>query len=143
MSDKKETQNVNETQSTGADVEALVAAAVEKALKAERESQDEKVAAAVEKALENERAKSGSTVGNTSKAVKTPNPLEKKTKVKIIKTKDKTEDVVVSVNGRSYQIKRGVEVEVPLFVKEVLDNMEKMDEISLERMEAATKNFAR
>ena len=30
------------------------------------------------------------------------------------------DDVFVGVNGRRYQIKRGVEVEVPLAVKEVL-----------------------
>ena len=37
------------------------------------------------------------------------------------------DDVFVGVNGRRYQIKRGVEVEVPLAVKEVLDNSMRQD----------------
>lgn len=37
------------------------------------------------------------------------------------------DDVFVGVNGKRYQIKRGVEVEVPLAVKEVLDNSMRQD----------------
>jgi len=53
-------------------------------------------------------------------------------KIKIPKTKEKKDDVFVSVNFRTYQIQRGVEVEVPDFVYEVLQNQEKMlEEIML------------
>lgn len=47
-------------------------------------------------------------------------------KIRIPRTKADQEDVFVSVNLRTYIIKRGVEVEVPDFVAEVLRNQEKM-----------------
>ena len=37
------------------------------------------------------------------------------------------DDVFVSVNGRNYQIQRGVEVQVPLAVAEVLENSARQD----------------
>ena len=36
--------------------------------------------------------------------------------------------VIVTVNGRSFKIMKGVEVEVPLFVAEVLENADMMAE---------------
>ena len=46
-----------------------------------------------------------------------------------IKDKDKySEDVTVVVNGTTFRIQRGVEVEVPYYVAEVLRNSEKADE---------------
>lgn len=42
-------------------------------------------------------------------------------------------DVFVSLNGQNYQIKRGVEVEVPLGVYEILKNSEKMDQLAYTR----------
>lgn len=65
----------------------------------------------------------------------------KMVKVKLYKDKNVKRDVFVSVNGKTYQIQRGVEVEVPDFVKEVLDNMEKMDNLAMERIEQAVRNF--
>ena len=50
----------------------------------------------------------------------------KMVKIKLPQTKELKEDVFVSVNFRTYQIQRGVEVEVPDFVAEVLQNKEKM-----------------
>ncbi len=45
------------------------------------------------------------------------------------KDKDKySEDVTVVVNGTTFRIQRGVEVEVPYYVAEVLRNSEKADE---------------
>lgn len=38
--------------------------------------------------------------------------------------------VIVSVNGRSFKIMKGVEVEVPNFVAEVLENAEMMAEMA-------------
>ncbi len=35
-----------------------------------------------------------------------------------------TDDVFVSVNGNAFQIKRGVEVRVPLYIKKALDRAE-------------------
>lgn len=49
----------------------------------------------------------------------------KMVKVKLDLTKELKDDVFVSVNDKKYQIKRGVYVEVPWFVAEVLNNQEK------------------
>lgn len=50
----------------------------------------------------------------------------KKIKIKLPKIKGEPDDVFVSVNNYTCVIKRGEEVEVPAFVKEVLDHQEKM-----------------
>ena len=50
----------------------------------------------------------------------------KMVKIRIPRTKADQEDVFVSVNLRTYLIKRGVEVEVPDFVAEVLRHQEEM-----------------
>ena len=50
----------------------------------------------------------------------------RKVKIKLPRIKGESEDVFVSVNNYSCIIKRGEEVEVPVFVKEVLDHQEKM-----------------
>ncbi len=50
----------------------------------------------------------------------------KKVKIKLPKIKGETDDVFVSVNNYTCVIKRGEEVEIPVFVKEVLDHQEKM-----------------
>lgn len=56
-------------------------------------------------------------------------------KVKIPKTETEREDVFVCVNGCSYLIQRGKEVEVPKFVAEVLKNSEEQREAAYELME--------
>ena len=62
-------------------------------------------------------------------------PIEtgpKMVKIRIPRTKVDQEDVFVSVNLHTYLIKRGVEVEVPDFVAEVLRHQEEMlEEIML------------
>ena len=61
----------------------------------------------------------------------------KMVKVKIPRIKKDQEDVFVSVNMKTFLIKRGVEVEVPDYVAEVLQHQEEM----LERiMEFEEKN---
>lgn len=50
----------------------------------------------------------------------------KKVKIKLPKLRGQNDDVFVSVNNYSCVIRRGVEVEVPEFVKEVLDHQEEM-----------------
>lgn len=53
---------------------------------------------------------------------------EKMVKIRLFKdNKAYTEDVFVGVNGRTFQIQRGVEVEVPECVAEILRNSEKQD----------------
>ena len=53
-------------------------------------------------------------------------PKRKMVKVKIPRTKPDEEDVFVSVNMETFLIKRGVEVEVPDYVAEVLQHQEEM-----------------
>ena len=50
----------------------------------------------------------------------------KMVKVRIPRTKADQEDVFVSVNMETFLIKRGVEVEVPDYVAEVLQHQEEM-----------------
>ena len=60
------------------------------------------------------------------------NTKEKLVKIRIPRTKADQEDVPVWVNERSWLIKRGVEVEVPECVAEVLRHQEEMlEEIML------------
>lgn len=51
---------------------------------------------------------------------------EKMVKIRIPRTKADQEDVFVSVNNYTCVIKRGVEVEVPAYVAEVLQHQEEM-----------------
>lgn len=65
----------------------------------------------------------------------------KMVKIRIPRTKKDEEDVFVSVNLRTYIIKRGVDVEVPDFVAEVLRHQEEMlEEIMLFDEAAQNKN---
>lgn len=51
-----------------------------------------------------------------------------------------TGDVFVGVNGRSYQIKRGVDVMVPESVAEVLRNSQAQDSYAMEKMDELQKD---
>ncbi len=63
---------------------------------------------------------------------KTEAPKEKMVKVRIPRSKSDQEDEFVSVNLQTWAIKRGVEVEVPECVAEVLRHKEEMlEEIML------------
>ena len=57
---------------------------------------------------------------------KTEAPKEKMVKIRIPRIKANQEDVFVSVNERTWIIKRGVEVEVPECVAEVIRHQEEM-----------------
>ena len=61
-----------------------------------------------------------------SEVKKTEAPKEKMVKIRIPRTRADEEDVFVSVNMRTWLIKRGVEVEVPECVAEVLRHQEEM-----------------
>ena len=70
---------------------------------------------------------------------KTEAPTEKLVKIRIPRTKADQEDVPVWVNERSWLIKRGVEVEVPECVAEVLRHQEEMLENIMIFEDAAQK----
>ena len=63
-----------------------------------------------------------------------------KKKIKLPLTRTQTEDKWCAVNGKPYLIKRGVEVEVPDYVAEVLQNEEDMLSIGMAYEEEAKKN---
>ena len=61
----------------------------------------------------------------------TKSPKEKMVKIRIPKFKKDQEDVFVSVNERTWIVKRGVEVEVPECVAEVIRHQEELHERNL------------
>lgn len=67
---------------------------------------------------------------------------EKKTvKIRLPLTRNEKEDVFVGLNGKTYLIKRGVDVEVPIGVAEILERKEQMLEIAMEYESAAAANI--
>lgn len=54
----------------------------------------------------------------------TAEATQKKVKIRLPITRSEKDDVFVAVNGRTWLIKRGEEVEVPLCVVEVLKHQE-------------------
>ena len=67
---------------------------------------------------------------------------KKRVRIHLFKDSDRyKDDVTVAVNGKLYVIKRGVDVEVPESVKEVLDNSQKQDLFAEKRMEEFQKVF--
>ena len=83
------------------------------------------------------------TAANAAPTTSTTNSAKQKVKMKKIKlplSKEQQDDVFVSVNDKKYQIKRGVEVEVPWFVYEVLANQEKALQTLFENQRKAQEN---
>ena len=65
-----------------------------------------------------------------------------KVKIKLPITRTEKDDVVVVLNGKSYLIKRGCEVEVPYGVAKILERKEKMLQIALAYEEAAQQGLS-
>ncbi|HIR77976.1 MAG TPA: hypothetical protein IAD38_03125 [Candidatus Egerieenecus merdigallinarum] len=69
--------------------------------------------------------------------------MEKMVKLKLFKDNGQyKDDVFVAVNGRTFQIVRGVEVEVPACVAEVLEHSEAQDRRTAELMERLESAYA-
>ena len=64
----------------------------------------------------------------------------KMVKIKLPLTKTDKEDKWCAVNGKTFLIKRGVEVEVPEYVAEVLQHEEEMLALGMAYEEEASKN---
>lgn len=64
---------------------------------------------------------------------------QKKVKIRLPLSRTEKDDVFVGVNGKTYLIKRGVDVEVPANVVKILERREKMLGIALEYEAAAAK----
>lgn len=74
-------------------------------------------------------ATEGTVSANATEGTATEVKKDPRRMVKIVlpKTRELRDDVFVSVNNYTCVIQRGVEVEVPYFVKEVLDHSEEME----------------
>lgn len=59
--------------------------------------------------------------------------LKELTPVRLLKDRAHTDDVIVRVNGYAYQIQRGKLVNVPKYIKEVLDHKELQEQEALDR----------
>ena len=90
---------------------------------------------------EAEQKKTGTKKAATKKKEGKADEGQELVTVKLPKSRDKKDDVFVSVNGMNYKIKRGEKVEIPRYVAAVLEHSEKMDELAIERSDAmADKN---
>ena len=66
-------------------------------------------------------------------------PKEKMVKRRLFKDNDKYQaDVFACVNGKAYTIKRGVDVEIPEEVAEVLDNADDQLMVAAQKMDELT-----
>lgn len=62
---------------------------------------------------------------------------EKSIKIKLYKDNDRySKDVQVIINGRVYIIKRGIEVEVPSFVAEAIENAQAQSQRAMELIDS-------
>ena len=69
--------------------------------------------------------------------------MDKMVKIKLFKDNGQyKDDVFVAVNGRTFQIVRGVEVEVPACGAEVLEHSEAQDRRTAELMERLESAYA-
>lgn len=75
----------------------------------------------------------------TKPAAEVTEAKEKTVRVKIDKTKENHADVFVSVNDRTWQIQRGVYVDVPECVAEVLQHQAEMLDFAMAYEEEASK----
>lgn len=67
--------------------------------------------------------------------------VQKKVKIKLPISRNEKEDVYVGINGKTYLIKRGVDVEVPENVVKILERKEKMLEIAMAYEASASQNL--
>lgn len=68
--------------------------------------------------------------------------LHEKVKIKIRKDRNsKLPDLFVGVNGKTWLIKRGEEVEVPRYVAEVIKNAEEQEERAVDFCDVLTEKF--
>ena len=70
----------------------------------------------------------------------TTKPTIKKVKIRLPLTKTDYKDVWVSVNGRKFQIKRGVTVEVPEYIAKALQYQEEALQEAMEFDAKAAEN---
>lgn len=67
--------------------------------------------------------------------------LTKKVKFTLPKSKLERDDIFVAVNGKAWQIKRGVEVEIPLYVVKAIECSQRQDEYAQSIIEKTSTGF--
>ena len=102
------------------------------------------IAAAVEAALakRSETAAAAPEDEETRKARELNEKMNELVPVELPYSREQQAPLFVGVNGRTYLIKRGEEVMVPRFVKEVINNMKKQDRLVLDLIREKEKNLA-
>ena len=70
-------------------------------------------------------------MSDTAKTNKDTAKTPKTVKIKLPLTRTEKDDVPVGLNGKTYLIKRGVEVEVPVGVAKILERKEKMLSVAM------------
>lgn len=133
MATKANEQSVLEEDVKKAIAEAEKAKAEAEAEKEKAIAEAEKIKAEAEAALKEAEAIREAVKKTESANKQTPNANSKKQKdlvtIRLFKdAKDYKDDLVVGVNGKIYQIQRGVEVEVPRHVAEVIERSQETDE---------------
>lgn len=67
----------------------------------------------------------------------------RKVKVRLFRDSNQYKDsLFVAVNGESYMIPRGVEVEVPYYIAEVIENSLREDQKTAEQLRILEENYA-
>lgn len=102
------------------------------------------IAAAVEAALakRSEAAAAAPEDEETRKARELNEKMNELVPVELPYSREQQAPLFVGVNGKTYLIKRGEEVMVPRFVKEVINNMKKQDRLVLDLIREKEKNLA-
>lgn len=75
-----------------------------------------------------EKVETAAEVKNETKVETAAEEKEKMVKIRLPRTRENAEDVFISVNNRTWQVQRGVEVELPECAVEVLRHQEEMIE---------------
>ena len=71
-----------------------------------------------------------------------PEPKERMVPIRLFKDSDRyKDDLFVSVNGQTFLIQRGVDVEVPWYVAEVIQNAIRSDNQADERLRLAMEEL--
>ena len=93
---------------------------------------------AAEKAVEEVKAEEVKTEVKAPKA-----DAARKVKVRLFRDNNQYKDsLFVAVNGESYLIPRGVEVEVPWYIAEVIENSMNEDQKTAEHLRVLEANYA-
>lgn len=105
-----------------------------KELEAVETMTDEELAEAVENAADEEVTKNTTTVSDDY--------LEELVEIMLFKDSDKySDDLVVTLNGKNYQIKRGVKVMVPRKVQLVIEDSMKQAGLAADYEEEAQQQY--